>query len=199
MRKFTYLLLPLILSTSAWAESWDLPMEISSDNTRVRFEVDSTWHLIKGKVKELSGKVWLANSQDPLSIRAELLMPVGSFDTDNESRDERMREVMHSDRSPTVRFEINSALSELCGPDRLELGRPCKCDISGSLTIDKVSKPVTLKSNILSSDREYKVSGKASFNWADFGVEDPSILVAKLDPLVTVRFSIMLPKTAKEL
>jgi hypothetical protein len=39
------------------------------------------------------------------------------------------------------------------------------------------------------------LTGESRFSWLDFGVEDPSILVATLDPEVVVTYSVTIPTT----
>ena len=45
---------------------------------------------------------------------------------------------------------------------------------------------------------EIVLTGDSRFSWLDFGVEDPSILVAKLDPEVVVTYSVSIPTKQKD-
>jgi hypothetical protein len=38
-----------------------------------------------------------------------------------------------------------------------------------------------------------KISGKLTIAWAEYNVQDPSILIAKLDPSVTIAYSTEVP------
>ena len=179
----------LVFTTSVYADAWNLPSALNDNNTTVTFEVDSTWHLVHGTTRGVSGKVWLESPKDFRSIRAELSLPVKSFDTDSESRDERLLEVMAAEQFPNVSFVANAA-PNLCDPTTVTESSPCKADLLGTLTIRNVAKPVAIPVTVESKAGHYTIKGALSVQWADFGVEDPSILIAKLDPTVVVSFSL---------
>lgn len=187
----TVALLPLY-SHHAFADSWKLPSIIDDSNTSVRFVVDSTWHTVHGTTKEVSGIVSQTNPRDPLSVRVDISLPVKRFDTDHESRDVRMREVMAASTFPLVRF-ISSHLSERCAPHIVETNGKCSGVLSGTLSIRDVSKTIELPVQITKNAQEYVIEGSFSTRWADYNVEDPSILIAHLDPMVTIVYRTSLP------
>lgn len=176
------------------ADAWHLPQTIADENTTVSFAVDSTWHLVEGKTSGLRGKIWLANSSDPLSIRIEATLPVDRFDTARESRDEKLRKVMHAEQFSEVSFVgLRAALREgECQPTKLSEGTVCRIDIDGELRIGAVSKSVVLPVVVSKTPRGFHVEGGLSLDWADYGVDDPSILIAKLDRIVRVRVAVEL-------
>jgi hypothetical protein len=45
---------------------------------------------------------------------------------------------------------------------------------------------------ITRSGEGYKVKAETTFNWLDFGIEDPSFILAKVEPNVTVRIKVTL-------
>ncbi len=171
---------------------WEIPQKLSDSNTRVTFEVDSTWHLVKGVTSGVEGSVWLADSSDPLSIRATLKFPVGKFMTGRDSRDERMREVMNSNQFPDVTLALE-AFEPLCAPENCTPSTPCAVTLRARLSIRGSEKLVILAGILTREPEHVTISGDTRFSWADYGVEDPSILVAKLDPEVVVSFSVRLP------
>ncbi|MCC6954222.1 MAG: YceI family protein, partial [Deltaproteobacteria bacterium] len=81
------------------------PVELNRSNSEVTFTVDSTWHEIHGTVGDVRGKVWLERPADLSSLKVDVQLPVGSFDTDNGRRDTRMREVLLAEQFPDVHFE----------------------------------------------------------------------------------------------
>lgn len=170
---------------------WNLPTSLTDANTEIRFEVDSTWHLVKGTTKNIQGRAWLNNPLDPTSIRAELTLPILGFNTDNSKRDRRMLEVMHAEQYPDIKFEI-VAVPKICAPADLETTLSCPATIETRITINNTSQPLTLPATINKNGSTYTVRGTISLKWADFGVEDPSIFVAKLASLVTINFSVEL-------
>ncbi|MFM1847793.1 MAG: hypothetical protein RL417_1267 [Pseudomonadota bacterium] len=173
---------------------WQLPQEITDSNTKVSFEVDSTWHLVEGKTAGLHGRIWLENSADPLSVRIEAAIPVGRFDTDSKSRDEKLRKVMHAARYPEVIFRGRelTAREPGCNPAQIALGAGCKFEIGGELVIGAVSREVLLPIVAERTPEGFAVSGELEIEWADYGVEDPSILIAQLEPTVRIKVGVKL-------
>lgn len=183
---------PLSADPVKWG--WDLPQPISDSNTKITFEVDSTWHLIKGETAGIAGRVWLANPRDELSIRARFDLPVARFDTDGEMRDERMREVMDSEHAPYVSLSLDS-LRPSCDPASFSASQSCPVELAVKLTIRGTERPMTLHGTLQKHGSDVVLAGESRFSWLDFGVEDPSILVAKLDPEVAVTYSVTIPTT----
>ena len=191
-------LLPLIglilLAEQAAAQQgyWNLPVELNDRTARVSFEVDSTWHLVSGTTRQITGRVWLDKPDDYSSVRADIALPVAGFDTENAMRDKRMREVMAAVEFPEVHFYLNR-IDGLCRPQDLQLHSRCQAQANGDLTIHGVSRNISFPISVEAEAEGYKVSGRAGLKWPDFGVVDPSILVAKLSPSVSVSFECLLP------
>lgn len=192
---FWILVLLQISAQTAAAQGWNLPAELNDKNTKVGFQVDSTWHLIHGTTKGVTGKAWLENENDPSSVRAKVSLPVNSFNTDNSSRDSRMREVMQADKFNEVVFELVS-LGEGCSPTALESLPECRVAGHGRITIRGVTHEVDLPMVVKLKAGTYQVAGTAKIKWPDFGVEDPSILVARLAKEVEVHFAVALAKAS---
>ena len=183
--------------SSAAAQSWNLPVDVSDKNAKAGFEVDSTWHLIHGTTKNLSGRVWLENENDPSSVRGRIVIPVSAFDTDNSSRDSRLREGLQADKYAEVTVDILS-LASGCSPAALESRPECHSTVHARLSIRGVVREVTLPILIKRSGERYDVTGEVKIRWSDFGVEDPSILVARLAKEVKIDFGLALSKPANE-
>jgi polyisoprenoid-binding protein YceI len=183
----------VVPSDTAHSETWDIPAELNDKNTSVTFVVDSTWHTVHGTTKDIAGKVRLRDPKDPLSIEVELRVPVKLFDTDSGLRDERLREVMAVEAFPFVRF-VSTRLSQDCAPSVVTRDGSCRGMLSGSLTIRDVTTEVSLPTLIRDTANGYRVEGSLAIRWEDFHVEDPSILIAKLDPVVTISYQTTIPK-----
>ncbi len=177
-------------SVADWG--WQLPVELSDKNTTVSFEVDSTWHLVQGTTAQIFGRAWLTDSKDPLSVRALVEFPVEKFNTNNSTRDERMREVMDSKNYPNVRLEIDSLRPECTADDFIKTGQ-CQLSIATRLTIHGNQRLQELSALLERKQSTITVTGTSQFSWLDFAVEDPSIFVAKLEPQMKVTFSVSIP------
>jgi polyisoprenoid-binding protein YceI len=185
-------LLPLSVSA---ATPWNLPQTLTDEIGVVSFAVDSTWHLIEGKTSGLSGQVWLEDPLDPLSIRVKAVLPVDRFDTDRSSRDRELRKVMHADLHPAVSFVGRSAFSrapDTCTPESVRAGGACELVLRGVVTINGVEKPAELPVKVTRTEKAFIIDGALTLQWVEFGVEDPSILIAKLDETVRVKVSVRL-------
>lgn len=188
----TFFICTLFITLDAQAQNfWNLPIEISDSNTTISFNVDSTWHMVKGTTKNIKGQAWLGDKKDFRSIKGEVTLKVADFDTDSRSRDKRMREVMHADDYPDVRFIIKS-VDKICDPQSLEIGQSCETILNGKLTIGNTAQELLIPAQTARNLSGYTVSGEAKLRWADYGVEDPSIFIAKLKPDVTITFSVKL-------
>lgn len=181
-------------SSVAQAEPWNLPKTLSDSNCKVGFAVDTTWHMVHGKTSALSGRAWLDNSADYKTVRAQITIPVKSFDTDDNSRDKELRKVMDEAKFPNVNLELNS-VAGLCDPAGLLAAQStCSGQLHAVLTIRDVKKEIEAPYKISLKDGSYTVEGSFKVRWADFGVEDPSIFIARVNKDVEISYQVALPK-----
>jgi polyisoprenoid-binding protein YceI len=176
----------------AMADTWNLPSPLNDSNTKVSFVVDSTWHTVNGTTRDLNGSVVLKDKNDPLSIVVDLKIQVKTFDTDWDSRDEKLQECMASDTYPVASFR-STRLSDNCKPTVIDIAGKCSGTLTGIITMRDVSKEVALPVSITKEHDSYLISGALPVTWADYNIEDPSILIAKLDPVVTISYQTKIP------
>lgn len=178
--------------------NWQLPQELTDQNTSIRFEVDSTWHLVKGSASGVTGTVSHEDTVHPKAISLTLSVPVAKLDTNNSMRDRRLQEVMSAEKYPSITFQ-SSNINIICTPLKVDHDGTCSDSISGNLTILKTQKRVTIPITIMyGGHRGYLVTGQIPLRWVEYGVEDPSILVAHVDPVVTIFFSVTVQQQQKE-
>lgn len=184
-------ILSLLLAVNAEAEvlSSYLPQKLSDKNVKISFEVDSTWHLVEGKTSGIGGQVALTDSGN---VNAEILIPVAKFDTDSGMRDKKMKKVMHQTKHPNVSFKVFNILN-ICKDDILA-SKKCDVEVDGELEISGNKKKIKFPAKIFVEKSMLNLEGKTSLLWADYGVEDPSILVAKLNEKVSINFNVKLDK-----
>lgn len=196
--RFFFLLvvfLSAIPAAFAQPQLWRLPLALDDSNTHVTFTLDSTWHEVQGTTKDVRGKAWLANGLDPTSVLAEVEFPVASFDTDNTSRDERMREVLESNSFPSVKLQIHKVLGleeVVAGSVSLDAQHPLPVVLEVSLSIKDVTQKFQIKAEISAEANRYSLKGETKIRWDSFGVEDPSILVARLHKEMLIHFHVSL-------
>ena len=181
----------LIFCGSSLAQSWNLPVEISPANTDVRFEVDSTWHMIHGTAGRPRGRAALADPANPASVMVDLFFPVRELNTENSRRDTRMREVLAESSYPEIEVHLKTLGT---GCERLYTSEgTCRAELPGVMKIRGVERPLVLDCTVERNAGGIQVSGEYTFSWADFGVEDPSIIVARLNKNVRILYTVKLP------
>jgi polyisoprenoid-binding protein YceI len=181
-----------VSSVQAETSPWALPLTINDQNTKVAFDVDTTWHVVYGKVSGLSGNVALSDASNMMSVTSDIHIPVKTFDTGWGLRNDSLMEHMQAEKFPEVVLKT-SALEGTCTKEGLSK-EPCKGKLKASLTICDVTKDVPLDVTIEDKGDTYKVSGDYAFKWMDYNVKDPSIIAAKVDPTVRIQYSVDVPK-----
>ena len=190
---FSLLLCSLGLgSTLTRADTWNLPSPIHDSNTSVSFVLDSTWRTINGTTKDLVGSITLKDKKDPLSIVVDLTIKVQTINTDWDGRDETLQECMASDQYPTVSF-TSQRLSDNCKPSVIDISSRCSGNLTGILTMRDVTKEVTLPVEITKELDFYRIQGTLPLQWAEYNIEDPSILIAQLDDTVNISYQTIVP------
>lgn len=177
---------------AAAREVWSLPQELNDANVKVKFEVDSTWHMVYGEIKNTSGSIKLADPQNYLSVEADIHFPVKDFSTGWGMRDDSLYEHMAVEKYPEVVVTTSEVRGD-CLPEAVLQKGKCEAKLIAKLKIRDVVENVVLPITIEKKEEDFVVSGKYSLKWASYNVEDPSILVAKVDPVVAVMYSLTLP------
>ncbi|WKZ56710.1 MAG: YceI family protein [Bdellovibrionota bacterium] len=175
----------------AAATPWNLPTPLGDYNTQLSFEVDSTWHTVHGTTTGVSGRVWIENPADSASLRAEISVPVAQFNTDNSMRDDKLREVMAAEEYPKVKFDLKSA-DIPCDPAVMVEASRCAILLRGNLSIRSITHAVEIQASVTKQGKDYVVQGSFPITWAEYEVEDPSILIARVDPIATITFALTL-------
>ncbi|MCB0339139.1 MAG: YceI family protein, partial [Bdellovibrionales bacterium] len=178
-------------SSSNDKSTWYLPSGLTDSNTTVEFNVDSTWHMVEGKTAGVEGSAKLADNSDPRTLVVEVKLPVAKFDTDSSKRDREMRDVMAEKEFPFVSFESTSPLAQ-CVPAIVLRDGSCEDILKGVLQIRDVKKDILIPIVISNIGDSFEVTGAIPVKWAEFGVEDPSIFIARLDSTVNVNFKVVL-------
>lgn len=185
---------PPPLNLNVWKNG---SLALNNQNTKVHFVVDSTWVTVQGTSPEFTGSVSLSDLLDYRTAHGVILFQVAAFDTGLGMRDSHLREVMAASQFPNVKFVLEK-LDQFCQATDLLKSRGCSGRVLGTLTIRDISKDIIIPANAevinsAQSSVSVKITGNSPILWADYHVEDPSNLFAKLDKTVDVFFETTFP------
>lgn len=168
----------LVLALPAAAAS---PLEATCD---IRFSGTSTLHDWEGTAPAVRSEVRPAAT--PERWDADVLVPVAGLDTDNDSRDARMREVLDASHWPEIRAELRDI-----DPQAVE--RTGRLDLA--LTIRNVSRPVAAQVHGWK-----RSAGTVTFDadvpvrFSEFSLEPPTVLgMIRVGDEVTVHAHVAIP------
>lgn len=173
--------------------AWNLPASITPKNTTIKFNLDTTWHMVKGKVGQIKGQIKLGDTSDVTSVTIDAAIPVSSLNTNNSWRDERMLEVLESTKFPEIKIHAQQ-LRLKCTPEKVQndAQHRCRDKLNGRLTIKDVTQDITLPIIISLEDGHYVISGQLPIMWKTYGIEDPSIMIATVYDTVKVKFRVVI-------
>jgi len=170
---------------------WGLPVEVSPEMVEVTFEVDTTLHLVQGRVRRIEGRVWLADEADSTSIRADIRFPIAGFFTGNDNRDGKIQKVMHAARFPAVHLKVEHTAG-VCAPESITPAGVCQATLLGTLSMSGQGRQVSLPIAISRLGQGWRITGGTTLRWPDFGIDDPSTFLAKVEEEVRLSFSLTL-------
>ena len=180
-----------LFSETGGGGAWHLPVEVSPEIAEVTFEVDTTLHLVRGRVRRIEGRVWLADEADPTSIRAELRFPIAGFFTGNDNRDGKIRTVMHAASFPEVHLRVERSAG-VCTPESITPAGVCRATLFGMLSMSGQGRQVSLPIAISRFGKGWRITGETILRWPDFGIDDPSTFLAKVEEEVKLSFTLTL-------
>lgn len=170
---------------------WATPFILTDANTKISFQVDSTWVLVNGSTSGIKGAV----SQQPYEssnsrmLLTNISIPVQNMKTGLEMRDSHLYEIMASDKFPDIAVSLSTS-DIACNPKILEKVDSCELQQKGQITIRGITREINLNSIIKKLPSGYEASGEIVFPWSAFEIEDPSNFFAKLESDVRVYFAL---------
>ena len=101
---------------------------------------------------------------------------------------------MAAEKYPEVSFR-SAEFGNGCNLGELGAGKSCDSNLAGELTIRGVTRPSILRVHAIGSPSGISFTAQTQLLWSDFGVEDPSIIVAKLDKTVDIEVAVKVPNS----
>lgn len=139
---------------------------------------------------DFSGTAQIAGFVDPVARRGALDIATASLSTGGGPRDSRMLAYcLEAGRFPTIHFALTTITGDVAA---LKAGDPSgTVTLVGALTIRDVTRTVSVPAAFVYDAVGLKLSGRYDLLWADFGVPDPSVVIATLAPEMYVSFDLL--------
>lgn len=173
----------LAAATTA-AQAADLA--ISSEETTLSFEFDSTLHRVHGTARLREGSVRFEPAGGPASGR--IVIDATSLDTDNSLRDAQMHgKVLESERFPDIEFVPTSLRVEERSADR------ARVRLVGTIRIHGGEWPLEIPADVSVDGDRIRVEGHFVVPYVEWGMRDMSNFLLSVDPEVVVHFQTLAP------
>jgi polyisoprenoid-binding protein YceI len=159
---------------------------IDKSHSSVGFTIRHFVAKVPGKFNDFAGTI-VFDRDNPEKSSVETTIKVASIDTDNQRRDDHLRNPDFFDVAKYPDMKFKSTAWKKTGNDTF--------DVAGDLTLKDVTKPVTLKVTLLGTapGMRGQLSGweaTTTINKAEFNVKDPAALDAALGDDVTITINI---------
>ncbi|MBI5817359.1 MAG: YceI family protein [Verrucomicrobia bacterium] len=170
---------------TAGAGAQEMPtILLSTNNCIVAFAVSSTWHPIKGEVKELNGWARFSRANDLNSLHGSVEVDVKALTTGSDGRDSKWRnECLEGGRFPKITFTV----------ERVTVTANQAFLLSGLLTIRDTTRTLVFGGQFKEEVGFYHLAGTAEMKWTDYGVRDSSTFLTKIQPETKVLLELWLP------
>jgi len=173
---FKKLILTLALCIGLYAEN----LSVSSGALMAHTEIfgDSQINPI---TRNLKGELSIENSLE--SIKGKIYFQTITLISNKKDRDEHMYKLLNVDKFESTSFEIKSIVKN-----------EINYDINGVITLNGISKKITVKSDISEKNNQIYLDGKFSFNLTDFNLEPPSMLLLTVRNQIDITYKIYLKR-----
>jgi polyisoprenoid-binding protein YceI len=169
-------LLPLIFVTIA-ARAADYSLELTPENTKIHFTVDSSLHTVHGTFGLKSGRIEFNTETGKAS--GQVVVDVASGNTDSDARDSRMHAVvLESKKYPEAVF----------APDRVEgpLSVPGTSSVKmhGIMTIHGAAHDITVDVRTSGTEDQFRATIALGIPFVAWGMKDPGNFLLKVNKTV---------------
>lgn len=169
------------------AKPWNLPAALDSKNTSVGLTVETGEQVLKGSAAAVSGKVWLADTADPRSIRADIRIPTESFRTGSSSAEQKLRLILMAMQFPEVRLLIDGVRGD-CRPENV----PCSGEMYGRVSAQGIHHALRLPYHIRREGKQYRIRGESAISLDVLTDSGPLALVLGTIRRVRAHFELLL-------
>ena len=162
---------------------------IVPEQSRVTIDARSNLHPIHSETDGLTGSIEFdpqAPDQSSQEVAGKLSLPVVRLQSGNRLEDRELQKRINAKRFPTI-DGVLSGMKRVDGEGRYR--------VSGTISFRDGRKEVEDDMEILAvDDKTVRLTGQATFDIRDFGMEPPRILMLRVEPDVVVRVDIIAKK-----
>jgi len=174
------LLLLTALPQKAPAEPGIVRYQVIPEASSAGFDGSSTLHDFGGQTSAVTGELRVDLARIAETAGGIFRVEAKTLDTDNDGRDEGMREHLDVENHPYITFDIDSVRGVL-------KGRRGTLEGTGRFTIKGVSRQRTFPLSVDPvGDNGLHFKARATFDITDHGIAAPSKLVVSMDEEITV-------------
>lgn len=179
----------LLVATPFPGTSYD----VEAARSTVRYHIVHKLHDVTGTTSTVEGKAVIGPDG---RVRAQVRIPLASFDSGERNRDADMREAVEARRFPFVVFKGTGTLD----PVRLAAGGPITLELrmEGELQLHGAQRPVVVPLRIeLSPDGAARARGRFEVSLDAFGIRRPSLLFVKIDDTCRIEVDLALREAGR--
>jgi polyisoprenoid-binding protein YceI len=163
---------------------------IDSARSEVGFDGTSTLHDFTGRTREVSGTLLTDPDHPTVFAAGKVTCVASSLDTDNDSRDEKMREHLDVAHFPEITFAL--AGTKATRPDRNEL------EVAGTFAIHGVQREYVIALTAEPADGgALHVRGRLPLQLTDHGIVPPAVALIEVGDRVEVFFDLTLVRAVE--
>lgn len=132
---------------------------------------------IVGKNKSVSGKITWIKINSSVQFNSQIVIDAAKFESDNETRDEDIREILEANRYPQIVFELSNIEDfdmRLIGEEGKTLEEQSFIAV-GTLRVHGISKEIRFPISITLQKNQIFVEGTAQIRFTDFNIEPPTV------------------------
>lgn len=184
MIRLWLLLLLSLVSVQADAQT---TLRVDPDASVVHYDGEALFHDWRGSSHDLTGRIAASWGSQPTVSEVRLSIPVGTFDSGNGMRDDKMRDVTKAGDHPEATFTADRVTLLIWPPG----GSRGTWRLSGTLAFAGTTQPLTTDADVTWDGATLTASGSFNIDLDEFGVDRPSLLGRKIDETIRMTYRVV--------
>lgn len=131
---------------------------------------------IVGKNKSISGEITLIKINSSVQFYAQIVIDAAKFESDNETRDQDIREILEVNRYPQIIFELSNIedFDMRMIDEEGKILEELNFTAVGTLRVHGISKEIRFPISMSLQKNQIIVEGTAQIRFTDFNIEPPT-------------------------